>query len=114
MGIYSYTRNNSRKDALMNTMNIVNMINYILYICNNFFLHFSYTPYPKLSLTTMITMANHMASWKPFHPKRFIMLINYASLYALCTACTAKRLLDTLSFQKLSFPIDFFCSYSIL
>ena len=51
-------------------MNIVNMIDYVAYICNNLFLNFSYTPYPKLSLFSMI---KDITSQKPFHPKK----INY-------------------------------------
>ena len=84
------------------------MINYVAYICNSFFLHFSYAPYPKLSLITVITMTNDIPSHGSSSTlKRFNMFIYYFSLYALCTACTVKRPLETLSFQKLSSLIDF-------
>ena len=49
---------------------IVNMIKYVAYVCNNFFLHFSYASYPKLSLTIMITMTNDIPSWKQFCPRK--------------------------------------------
>ena len=42
------------------------MINYVAYICNTFFLHFDYAPYPKSSL---ISMTNDISSWKQLHPK---------------------------------------------
>ena len=38
------------------------MIDYVAYICSNFFLNFSYTPYPKLLL---FSMTKDTASQKP-------------------------------------------------
>ena len=72
-----------RKDALY-TPNILNMMSCVAYICNTFFLHFGYAPYPESSL---ISMTNDISSWEQFCPKRFNMLKNYVSIYAICTAC---------------------------
>ena len=59
------------------------MINYFAYICNNFFSHFGYAPYPKFSL---ISMTKDIPSQKQFCPKKiqytlklyFIIYIMYS------------------------------------
>ena len=95
MGIYRYTGHNA---------NILKMINYVAYISNTFFSHFGQAPYPKFAL---ISMANDIHLQKQFHPKRFNMLIDCVSLYALYTACTIKRLL-------LTFPCNCHLKYCLL
>ena len=85
-------------------VNIVNIIDYVAYICNTFFLNLSYSPYPEFSLFSMI---KDIDSQKQFCP-RLNMLIGYVSIYTLCTTCKAERMLETPSFQKLNFLIDFY------
>ena len=53
-------------------------------------------------------MTEDIGLLKQLHPNRLTTFINYVSIYTLCTACEIKRMLETLSFQKLSFPIDFY------
>ena len=60
------------------------MINYVAYSSNTFLLHFDYTPYLKPLLKSM---TNDMSSGRYLCPKNSNMLINYVSIYSLCTAC---------------------------
>ena len=85
-------------------MNIVNIIDYVAYIRNTLFLDFTYAPYPEFSVFNDKSYRFMETSL----PQRLIMLKNYVSIYTLCSACEAERMLETLSFQKLNFPIDFY------
>ena len=56
---------------------------------------------------SLFSMKRDKDTWKQFCPKRLITFINYVSIYPLCTTCKAKRMLDTLSFQKTKFSYTF-------